>query len=147
MNQKTTKADMKLLEKGFVHPSNHTEVMYDIPLTFKLGEKTVHGIPDTMKRSYTREIVDANITRYTYTGICEKCGLEIKATHLEYRDYAVSEWRVEFTNNGNEDTPIISDIMLGGEIRGEFDAFVYGNGRGVFCPGGKGHADKLHRRG
>ena len=41
MNQKTTKADMKLLEKGFVHPSNHTEVMYDIPLTFKLGEKTV----------------------------------------------------------------------------------------------------------
>lgn len=25
-------------------------------------------------------------------------------------------------------------------------AFVYGNGRGVFCPGGKGHADKLHRR-
>ena len=26
-------------------------------------------------------------------------------------------------------------------------AFVYGNGRGVFCPGGKGHADKLHRRG
>ena len=40
MNQKTTKADMKLLEKGFVHPSNHTEVMYDIPLTFKLGEKT-----------------------------------------------------------------------------------------------------------
>ena len=128
MNQKTTKADMKLLEKGFVHPSNHTEVMYDIPLTFKLGEKTVHGIPDMMKRSYTREIVDANITRYTYTGVCEKCGLEIKATHLEYRDYAVSEWRVEFTNNGNEDTPIISDIMLGGEIRGEFDAFVYGNG-------------------
>jgi len=26
-------------------------------------------------------------------------------------------------------------------------AFVYGNGRGVFCPGGKGNADKLHRRG
>ena len=40
MNQKTTKANMKLLEKGFIHPSNHTEVMYDIPLTFKLGEKT-----------------------------------------------------------------------------------------------------------
>ena len=57
MNQKTTKADMKLLEKGFIHPSNHTEVMYDIPLTFKLGEKTVHGIPDKIGRASCRERV------------------------------------------------------------------------------------------
>ena len=127
MKSRTTKADMKLIEKGFVYTSDKKD-MYNIPLTFKLGEKQICGIPDTMKRSCTREIIDANIVRYTYVGVCEECGLEIKAVHNEYRDYAVSEWTAEFKNNGSKDTPIISDIMLGGEIKGNFSGFVHGNG-------------------
>ncbi|MGN1409542.1 MAG: alpha-galactosidase [Eubacteriales bacterium] len=129
MNCRTTAADMALMEKAFVHPSNDTEKMFDeIPLSFRIGDKKFCGIPDFFRRSSEREIVDSNITRYTYTGVCDECGLEIKATHLEYRDFAVSEWTAEFTNNGKEDTPVLSEIMLGGEISGCFREFVHGNG-------------------
>ena len=129
MNEKTTKTDMRLMEKIFIHPSDSPEAIYSsIPLTFKLNGKEIKGIPETFNRSFEREITDANITRYVYTGVCAKCGLKIKVTHIEYRDFPVSEWVAEFTNNGTEDTPIISDIMLGGKIQGNFSSFVHGNG-------------------
>ncbi len=118
-----------MLEKAFTHPSNDPDAIYDtIPLTFKLGGKSIKGIPVGFKRSYVREIVDANITRYEYKGICPKCGLEIKVIHTEYRDFPVSEWMAYFTNTSDVDSEIISDIMLGGEIEGEFKEFVHGNG-------------------
>ncbi len=143
MESKTTKSDMRLIEKGFIHTSEESD-MYDIPLTFKLGERTICGIPSTMKRSCTRETVDANITRYEYIGVCEECGLEIKAVHLEYHDYAVSEWVAEFQNNGTEDTPVISDIMLGGNIVGNFTEFVHGNGDTCDESGYEWFRDALH---
>lgn len=129
MNTRTTKSDMLLTEKLFLHPAMAPETAFDaIPLTWKLNGKEIRGIPAMFERSYKREIVDANITRYIYTGKCPKCGFEVQATHLEYRDYPVSEWIVHFTNNGSEDSPVLSDVVLGGEIAGEFKTFVYGNG-------------------
>ncbi len=128
MNQKTTRADMSLMDKLFIQDAN-ADMMYDrVPLSFKVGEKEFHGIPANFKRTCTRERIDTNILRYTYTGTCEICGLTVKATHLEYRDFPVSEWIAEFTNNGDADTPAISDILLGGEIAGDFQSFVHGNG-------------------
>ena len=129
MNTRTTKSDMLLTEKLFLHPAMAPETAFDaIPLTWKLNGKELRGIPAMFERSYKREIVDANITRYIYTGKCPKCGFEVQATHLEYRDYPVSEWIVHFINNGSEDSPVLSDVVLGGEITGEFKTFVYGNG-------------------
>ncbi len=125
MNQKTERADMELMPKLFVH---NTGAIYDkIPLKFKIDGNEFHGIPSHFERSFRRERVDANITRYTYTGTCA-CGLTVTAAHLEYRDFPVSEWAVEFTNNGDKETPVISDVMLGGDIAGNFKAFVHGNG-------------------
>ncbi len=129
MNTKTASADMNLLQKAFIHPSNDPDTMFDsIPISFKINGNTKIGIPDCFKRSYTREIVDANITRYEYKGICEKCGLEIKVIHTEYRDFPVSEWVAYFTNTGKNDSAVISDIMLGGEITGNFKELHHGNG-------------------
>ena len=128
MNQKTTRADMNLMNKLFIQDAN-AGVMYDrVPLKFKVNGKEMQGIPAQFKRSYTRERVDANIIRYTYSGTCETCGLTVTATHLEYRDFPVSEWIAEFRNDGDADSPVISDIVLGGDIAGEFRSFVHGNG-------------------
>lgn len=128
MNQKTTRADMNLMNKLFIQDAN-ADIMYDrVPLKFKVNGKEFQGIPAQFKRSYSRERIDTNIIRYTYSGTCETCGLTITATHLEYRDFPVSEWIAEFKNNGGADSPIVSDILLGGGIAGDFKAFVHGNG-------------------
>ncbi|MBO7405122.1 MAG: hypothetical protein J6V24_09200, partial [Clostridia bacterium] len=72
--------------------------------------------------------MDANITRRTWTGTDPGTGLTITVTAWEYRDFPAVEWLAEFTNNGEEDTPVVSDILLGGGIEGDFSAFVHGNG-------------------
>lgn len=125
MYHKTTKADMRLLEKLFIPEKN---AYAEIPLSFFMNGVEVHGIPASFKRTYSRERIDSCIYRSTYTGVCEECGLTITATHTEYRDFPVSEWVAEFTNNGAADSPIVSDITLGGNIEGELRAFVHGNG-------------------
>jgi len=69
MKTATERRDMCLTEKIFLH--NDTEAKFEaIPLTWKLGGREITGIPAKMKRKYTREIVDANLTRHTYTGHC-----------------------------------------------------------------------------
>lgn len=124
MNRRTTREDMRLTERMFVPK----EVFENVPLSFKLDGNEIHGIPSSFKRTYTRERIDASIYRSVYTGVCEKCGLTITATHIEYRDFPVSEWVAEFKNNGDSDSPIVSDIKIGGRIAGDFKKFVYGNG-------------------
>lgn len=148
MNTRTTKADMLLTKKLFLHPANTPETAFDtIPLTWKLGGEEMHGIPAKFRRSRKREVVDANITRYTYTGVCDKCGFEVTATHLEYRDYPVSEWIVHFTNNGTVDSPVLSDVVLGGEIAGDFRAFIHGNGDNCNDTGYEWFTDTLEDKG
>lgn len=128
MNQKTTRADMKLMSKLFIQDAN-ADIIYDrVPLKFKVNGKEMTGIPAQFRRTYRRERIDTNIIRYTYSGTCETCGLTVTAIHLEYRDFPVSEWIAEFTNNGDADSPIVSDIVLGGDIAGDFRSFVHGNG-------------------
>ena len=124
MNVKTTKADMTLLERALTNPADTAA----LPLKFKVNGKEISGIPASFNPVKKREIIDANITRYSYTGVCRECGLRISAEHLEYRDYPVSEWVFEFTNESDKDTPIISDVMVGGKICGDFKEFVHGNG-------------------
>lgn len=129
MITETMPADMALMSKIFTADTESGNVDFcDIPIRFKLNGKEFFGIPDCFERTVRREIVDANITRWIYEGKCSECSLSIRVTHNEYRDYPVSEWYAEFTNNGSDDTPIISDIMLGGKIDGAFESFIHGNG-------------------
>ncbi|MBQ8368795.1 MAG: hypothetical protein IJY35_02310, partial [Clostridia bacterium] len=123
MKTATKRADMCLMGKIFTHTD--TDAKFEsIPLTWKLDGREMKGIPAKMQRKYTREIFDANLTRHTYTGHCGTCGLTVTVIHNEYRDYPVSEWVAYFTNDGEADTGILSDVMLGGVISGNFKAFV-----------------------
>ncbi len=110
---------------ALLSPGEDTE---KLPLAFRIDGVPVCGIPAGWKTAYRRESVDANIVRRSWTGTDPESGLTVDVTAWEYRDFPVVEWLAAFTNNGERDTPVLSDITLGGGISGAFDAFVHGNG-------------------
>ena len=105
-----TATDMALLPRilKFTTPDR-------IPLRFHLGDRVIHGIPDEFRPTVTHRILDCNMVQYLIEGQ-NNDGLFIRAEYLEYRDFPVTEWVVTLTNRGGTDTPILSDLRLGGEI-------------------------------
>ena len=119
MRVQTAKEDLTLISLVFARAASGE----DVPLRFLLDGEPVKGVPGA---KIARESVDANLIRRTCRG--KIGGLTVTATQWEYRDYPVVEWMAEFENEGGEPSGILSDILLGGEIGGEFSAFVHGNG-------------------
>jgi len=99
----------------------------NIPLSFKLGRRLIKGIPAEFSPKVSREFVDSNILKVTVEGK-NRSGLAIRADYTEYRDFPVTEWRVTLTNNGKKDTPIISELRVGGDIACGKSVLKYGNG-------------------
>ena len=122
------KQDFALRSRSALFASGDEASFDALPLSFALDGARIRGIPASFVRSFRRESADANITRRTWTGSDPAIGLTVALTSWEYRDFPVTEWLAEFTNTGNKDTPIVSDIEIGGEIAGAFGAFVHGNG-------------------
>ena len=98
-----------------------------VPVSFKLGRRKICGIPAEFSPKVSREFVDSNIMKITVEGR-NRSGLAIRADYTEYRDFPVTEWRVTLTNNGKKDTPIISELRVGGEIACGKSVLKYGNG-------------------
>ena len=99
----------------------------EAPISFKLGRRTIKGIPEEFSPKVSREFIDSNILKITVKGQ-NKNGLCIKADYTEYRDFPVTEWRFTLINNGRRDTPIISELRVGGEIACGRSVIKYGNG-------------------
>ncbi len=99
----------------------------EAPISFKLGRRTIKGIPEEFSPKVSREFIDSNILKITVKGQ-NKNGLCIKADYTEYRDFPVTEWRFTLINNGRRDTPIVSELRVGGEIACGRSVIKYGNG-------------------
>ena len=99
----------------------------EVPISFKLGRRVIKGIPEEFNPQVRRELVDSNIARTVIEGK-NRSGLTVRAEYTEYRDFPVTEWRVTLTNNGKKDTPIISELRVGGEIACGKSILKYGNG-------------------
>ncbi len=98
-----------------------------LPLTFKLGDRVIRGIPADFAPTTRKRLIDSNMTETTIIG--QKDGLEIRAEVLEYRDLPVTEYTVYFTNNGTEPTEILSEInALDADFCGEAPVLQHGNG-------------------
>ncbi len=118
-----TKNDMKLTAKLFPYASAE-----EVPLSFKYGDTCIKGIPAEFSPKVRREIIDSTMVRTTVTG-CNAEGLEIEAECTEYRDFPVTEWVAYFTNRGNANTQIISDIKItDGVFEGTEPVLMHGNG-------------------
>ena len=120
MNASASKQDFALLS-GLFHGES-------APLTFTLDGTAHRGVPASWNPSEKRESVDANIVRKTVSGRDPESGLLLTVTEWRYRDFPVVEWMAEFANDGAEPSPILENVRIGGEIDGEFRAFVHGNG-------------------
>ena len=119
---KTKAADMALIGDILKYVS-----AADAPLCFKLGGREIRGIPDEFSPSVTYRLLTANTVQYIIEGT-NADGLNLRAEYLEYRDYPVTEWVVYVTNKGECDTPIISDVRIGGEIKCPSPVLEHGNG-------------------
>ena len=120
MNASASKQDFALLS-GLFHGES-------APLTFTLDGTAHRGVPASWNPSGKRESVDANIVRKTVSGRDPESGLLLTVTEWRYRDFPVVEWMAEFANDGAEPSPLLENVRIGGEIDGDFRAFVHGNG-------------------
>lgn len=104
----------------------------DLPVSFVLDGKAVHGIPKGWQPTSRKHRVDANIFETVFEGNDAKTGLNLRVECTEYRDYPVIEWVAWFTNKGLKPTPIISDIRaMDGTFKGVSPILYHCNGD--FC--------------
>jgi alpha-galactosidase len=103
-----------------------------LPVSFKLDGKPVRGIPKEWRPVARRRILDANIVETVFEGSDPATGLHLRVECAEYRDYPVVEWVAWFGNQGQDPTPVISDILA---LDGAFAGFgaVLWNCNGDFC--------------
>ncbi len=121
-NHFVTAADMMLMPDILKYTTPQ-----QIPLRFRLGERLIQGIPDDFHPSVSHRILTCNMVQYIVEGENED-GLSIRAEYFEYRDFPVTEWVVYITNHGDYDTPIISDVRVGGELVCPSPILEHGNG-------------------
>lgn len=86
-----------------------------VPVSFCCGGKTVRGIPEEFSPRINRIELNSSVVLTIVEGT-DKNGLTIRAECTEYRDFPVSEWVAYLTNNGEEDTPVISDFRIIGTV-------------------------------
>jgi len=130
--------DMALADKIFKYTSPQK-----LPISFVYRGERVCGIPESYSPVAERKLVDANITEYTVKGTAPD-GLEVCVEYSEYRDYPVTELTAFFTNTGDTDTDIISDIrIIDGTIEGQNPVFIHGNGDTCGYDGYEWYRDEL----
>ena len=101
----------------------------DLPISFVLDEKAIHGIPQEWHPVLNRRRIDANISETVFEGTDARTGLNVRVECTEYHDYPVMEWVAWFTNKGQEPTPIIRDILaLDGTFTGSSPVLYHCNG-------------------
>ncbi|GGD93533.1 alpha-galactosidase [Paenibacillus nasutitermitis] len=118
-----TKSDMQLVQSIF--PFTETQ---RIPISFEYDGKSYKGIPSSFRPKVTRRLISANIQQVIVTGSHED-GLEIRAEHLRYLDFPVTEWVAFVTNNSEQRSKIVSKLrIIDDEIAGSKPRFTYSNG-------------------
>ena len=110
MNYSPSRADMALVPDilKFTTPDA-------IPLKFQYGEREICGIPSDFTPTVSHRMLSAKIRAHIIEGTDEN-GLNVRAEYLEYRDFPVTEWVFYITNKGNNDTPVLKNIRIEGEL-------------------------------
>lgn len=100
-----------------------------LPISFRIDERSVAGIPEDWKPVSHRRRIDANILETIFEGHDAGSGLHIRVECTEYRDFPVVEWVAWLTNRGSEATPLIRDILaMDGIFHGSSPVLYHCNG-------------------
>lgn len=102
----------------------------DAPFSFIYGGKSFSEIAWNVTRS-SRDLGNGT-TGYDVTYTDPATGLEVRCKGVEYSDFPVVEWTLNFKNNGLTDTPIIENIRVLDMIveRGPHEEFILHHGAG-----------------
>ncbi|MCX7805613.1 MAG: alpha-galactosidase [Planctomycetota bacterium] len=82
-----------------------------LPVSFRLDDAPVAGIPGTWKPAFRRRQIDARLVETVFKGLAPGGGLEVRVECLEYLDYPVIEWTAWLANRGGAPTPVIGDLL------------------------------------
>ena len=99
------------------------------------GQQVTEALREWRTDSVVRELDDSRIERIlTYTD--SNTGLEARCVVIEYSNFPAVEWVISFEHNGNETSPIISDVQaadinFSSKVTGDF----------VVCHADGSHAD------
>jgi len=97
-----------------------------LPVVFRLGGETIHGIPAHWEPAVTVRNIDCNMTETTVTGCFG--GLELRVEMRRYHDFDACEYAAYFTNHGTADSPLVEDIRMTALFPGTEASLYHGNG-------------------
>lgn len=102
---KITAMDMEYVRRSL---GSRLDCAERLPFSFALGGRKHNGLPPEFNPRCEKRTVDAGIIERIWTG---RAGvLLIKAECLEYKDSPTFEWTVYITNDGNDNSPVVSDF-------------------------------------
>jgi len=129
-SSKTSLADMQAIRAALLGPMTDPAAL---PIRFRLDGVLYHGIPAEWKTRTLRKIVDANIVQRDYIARIPGTGLTLRVECQEYKDFPVWEWTAYFDNDGEENSPVISDFCaIDAVLPTGDDALLYHN-NGDYC--------------
>ena len=88
----------------------HFSDAHALPISFVLDGQQVRGIPAAWQPTVATRRLDANLIETVITGRDPQSGLQVHLQCTAYQDFPVVEWITWFSNVGEQDTPILSDI-------------------------------------
>ncbi len=101
----------------------------DLPISFVLDGKPIHGIPPAWRPEVFRRLIDNTRVETDFEGTDPKTHLHVRVEFTEYRDFPVTEWVAWFSNEGRDATPIIRDVLaLDGGFQGTKPLLYSNNG-------------------
>jgi alpha-galactosidase len=101
----------------------------DLPISFVLDGKPIHGIPPAWRPEVSRRVIDKARAETDFESTDPKTGLHVRVECTEYKDFPVTDWVAWFSNEGREPTPIIRNVLaLDGKFQGSKPVFYSNNG-------------------
>ena len=96
-----------------------------IPFSFEYNGKKSSELLSEWKVNRTSRSLDKVRKQETIVWTDPETSLEVRCVAVEYTDYPTVEWTLYFKNNGNADTPILSNILaLNTKLNWESDGNV-----------------------
>ena len=82
-----------------------------LPIAFELEGQKLRGIPATWQPTAATRRLDANLLESVFEGHDPESGLHVRVECTVYQNYPVAEWVAWFRNDGDQPTPLLSDIQ------------------------------------
>ena len=109
-----------------------------LPFSFVYGGRPVGQLIKTWKRERVQKKLDDSRTEHSLTFSDPKTGLVVRCVAVEFHDFPAVEWVVHLANTGNQDTPVLADILpLDDQLTlpaGDKDLLLHYSRGGVWAP-------------